>query len=241
MLAGLFSLKVSRRDSHPVPPSMTSTTETLFPIRSHSQVWDWDFSISFRGTQTNPLQFSFERNYWNTLWEMLPTRILNFEQCSFLVKPSRCIIYTFYFFSLVTEQFEVWYRIVGAIECQRLFSCEDDFGFRMVDLKPFFLTWTSLPDRLSAGTTPTANSNQLSSAERRVLACVSSTVGRLAASMAKKNVTSHSAAHLNEQMLKYTSVSQPLKPLLGLEVSMNWKAEWPSIKIESGLEPRLLF
>lgn len=67
---------------------------------------------------------------------MLPNGILNFEQCSFLVKKTpRCIIYIFlFFFFLVTEQFELWYRIVGAIECQRMFLCEVGFDFRAVDL-----------------------------------------------------------------------------------------------------------
>lgn len=70
---------------------------------------------------------------------MPPTRILNFEQRSFLVKTSK-MHYLHIFFFLVTEQFELWYRIVGAIEFQKMFPFEDDFGFRVADLKPFSLT-----------------------------------------------------------------------------------------------------
>lgn len=83
---------------------------------------------------------------------------------------------------------------------------------------------------MSAVTTPTAANKQLSSAERRVLTCVSPIVAKFAASTSGKSVASHTGAHLNEQGLKYTLVSQPLKLFPGLEVSMIWEAEWPSIK-----------
>ena len=46
-----------------------------------------------------------------------------------------------------------------------MFSCEDDFSFRVIALKPFFLTWMSLPDQWSVVTTPTVDNKQSLAAE----------------------------------------------------------------------------
>lgn len=189
--------------AHAPPSSMTSSylgyiyKDPVFKLVAFTGTRVSTSTYHLKGTQVKPFQISFGVGgiLWSTLWEMSPLRMFHLDQCNFLVKLPRCIIYTFH--PLVSEQFELWYRIVGAIGCWRIFAWEDDFGFRVLDLKPLFLTWMCLPDRLSVVTTPTLwTINSCRQRREGGLPCVSSGVGRPAH---PRVVTSHSGTRLKEQ------------------------------------------